>query len=221
MTPQQLTRGMHGVIEPLHAIVYFAADVHERYAELGLEPRGQGYIAGRSAPMGPVGPHLAASVFYNFNPAMFHAALPATWDAVSPAQVLDARAAGHRGGLRTGRRPYRGAGRGHRACRPGGRCVFVRGSTTGCRQRRRVVTGYAIRGPVPTVDRAARVSGGWSHCRAADRTGRTGRGSRALRGLAGRHLHAVPAEVAPLGRGGVERCGVRADRSRVVGRRGH
>ena len=79
MTPQDLTRGMHGVIEPLHAIVYFAADVHERYAELGLDPRGQGYIAGRSAPMGPVGPHLAASVFYNFNPAMFHAALPATW----------------------------------------------------------------------------------------------------------------------------------------------
>ncbi|MEE8603662.1 SCO6745 family protein [Euzebya tangerina] len=94
MTPAELARAMHGVIEPVHAILYFAAEVQERYAVMGLEPRGQGYIAGRAAPMGPVGPEVAAATFYNFNPLLFQQALPATWSVASPDDLLTARAAG-------------------------------------------------------------------------------------------------------------------------------
>jgi hypothetical protein len=92
LTPADLARAMHGVIEPFHAIAYFAQEVMDGYEALGLEPRGQGYVAGRCAPMGPIGPEAAAAVFYNFNPALMGFALPAAWSIASPAAVLDARA---------------------------------------------------------------------------------------------------------------------------------
>ncbi|MGI9016601.1 MAG: SCO6745 family protein [Euzebya sp.] len=88
----QLARAMHGVIEPFHSILYFAKEAMDGYEGLGLEPRGQGYVAGRTAPLGAVGPAAAAAVFYNFNPALFDFALPAAWDTASPEQVLRVRA---------------------------------------------------------------------------------------------------------------------------------
>lgn len=87
-----LARAMHGIIEPFHAILYFAPEAVQGWKRLGLEPRGQGYVAGRAAPLGAVGPRVAAAIFYNFNPAMFDAALPAAWELATPAQVLAARA---------------------------------------------------------------------------------------------------------------------------------
>lgn len=87
-----LARAMHGIIEPFHAILYFAPEAVQGWERLGLEPRGQGYVAGRAAPLGAVGPRVAAAIFYNFNPAMFDAALPAAWELATPAQVLAARA---------------------------------------------------------------------------------------------------------------------------------
>ncbi len=86
-----LARAMHGVIEPIHAILYFGDEVMAAWTALGLEPRAQGYVAGRTAPMGPIGPDAAAAVFYNFNPALFHYTLPAVWDIAEPAKVLTAR----------------------------------------------------------------------------------------------------------------------------------
>lgn len=91
-TPATLARAMHGVIEPCHAILYFAPEAVHAWEGLGLEPRGQGYVAGRAAPLGAIGPQTAAAVFYNFNPAMFDAALPAAWDLATPQAVLGARA---------------------------------------------------------------------------------------------------------------------------------
>ncbi|CAN5307443.1 hypothetical protein BH23ACT9_BH23ACT9_07060 [soil metagenome] len=88
---RDLARAMHGVIEPFHAIAYFATEMTDAWEALGLEPRGQGYVAGRAAPMGPVGPDAAAAVFYNFNPALFGFALPAAWDVATPQQVIEAR----------------------------------------------------------------------------------------------------------------------------------
>ncbi len=87
-----LARAMHGIIEPFHAILYFAPEAVQGWERLGLEPRGQGYVAGRAAPLGAVGPQVAAAMFYNFNPAMFDAALPAAWELATPAKVLAARA---------------------------------------------------------------------------------------------------------------------------------
>lgn len=83
---------MHGLIEPVHSILYFAPEATQAYEKLGLEPRGQGYVAGRAAPLGPVGPDTVTAVFFNFNPAMIAAALPAAWQTTTPAAVLAARA---------------------------------------------------------------------------------------------------------------------------------
>ncbi|MEU4625642.1 hypothetical protein AB0G04_37425 [Actinoplanes sp. NPDC023801] len=78
------------VAEPLHGLIYFAPEAHERYADLGLDPR-SGYFASRSAAMGPVGAGPVVAAFYNFNPALVTRALPAAWDRTAPAAVLAAR----------------------------------------------------------------------------------------------------------------------------------
>lgn len=84
-------RAVHTVTELVHAIAYLCPDVQDEFEALGLEPRGQGYVAGRAAPMGAVGPELAIATFYNFNPALHRYALPAAWDIASPDEVLAAR----------------------------------------------------------------------------------------------------------------------------------
>lgn len=94
LTPSQIARALHGVVEPFHAIAYFAPEVASGYEALGLEPRWQGYVAGRAAPMGAVGPSTAAAAFYNFNAGMFVHALPGAWSIASPEAVLRARAEG-------------------------------------------------------------------------------------------------------------------------------
>lgn len=91
-TAARRARALHAVIEPIHTTLYFAKDVKDAWEGLGLEPMGQGYVAGRAAPMGPVGPELVTATFFNFNPALASFALPAAWDIASPAKVLEARA---------------------------------------------------------------------------------------------------------------------------------
>lgn len=90
-TEAQIARTMHGVIEPIVNASYFAPESNEAFESIGLEPVAQGYVAGRAAPLGPVGPAVSAAVFFNFNPALHEAALPAAWQIASPQQVLDAR----------------------------------------------------------------------------------------------------------------------------------
>jgi hypothetical protein len=87
-----LARALHGLIEPIHAIGYFAPESAEEYEALGLEPVAQGYVAGRAAAMGPIGPDIARSVFYNFSPQLIGLGVPGAWELASPRQVLDARA---------------------------------------------------------------------------------------------------------------------------------
>lgn len=84
-------RAVHTVTELVHAIAYLCPEVQGEFEALGLEPRGQGYVAGRAAPMGAVGPEMSIATFYNFNPALHRYALPAAWDIASPEQVLAAR----------------------------------------------------------------------------------------------------------------------------------
>lgn len=85
-------RVMHGIIELVHTPLYFARDAKEAWTGIGLEPMAQGYFAGRAAPLGPVGPAVVTAVFCNFSPQLVGLALPAAWEAASPAAVLAARA---------------------------------------------------------------------------------------------------------------------------------
>lgn len=87
-------RALHRVGEAVHAILYFSGEVQARWNALDLQPRSEGYVVGRAAPLGPVGPEVAAATFFNFNPALFHRFLPAAWDKASPTTALSERAAG-------------------------------------------------------------------------------------------------------------------------------
>src|SRR5688572_13408590 len=92
MTPS-LGRRLWQLFEPCHALVYFAPETAQAYAEAGLKGYWMGYFASRSAALGEPGPGLVTALFYNFAPAMVRRALPDAWSFSSPAKVLDARSA--------------------------------------------------------------------------------------------------------------------------------
>ncbi len=77
-------------VEPLHGMIYFAPEAAASYTRLGLDP-GAGYFASRSAAMGAVGADTVIATFFNFNPELVRAAIPAAWEVTSPAAVLEAR----------------------------------------------------------------------------------------------------------------------------------
>jgi len=74
-----LPRAMWKVLEPCHAMIYFAAEARAAYSEAGLKGYWMGYFASRSAAMGPVGPEVVAATFYNFHPRMVARAIPDAW----------------------------------------------------------------------------------------------------------------------------------------------
>lgn len=77
-------------LEPVHGMIYFAPLARAAYRALGV--RGQaGYFASRAAAMGPVPAEVVIATFYNFNPELVHAAIPAAWRSASPEQFLAAR----------------------------------------------------------------------------------------------------------------------------------
>lgn len=87
----KIARHAKASLELLHAMIYFAPEAEDRFTKLGLKPGRMSYYAGRSAAMGPVGAGVVAATFYNFNPVSVAKSIPAAWDIVSPAEVLDAR----------------------------------------------------------------------------------------------------------------------------------
>jgi hypothetical protein len=92
--PTDHARALHGLVEPLHSTLYFAPDVKEEYETLGLEPLAQGYVAGRAAPFGAVGPGVVTATFFNFNPDLIRLGVPSAWEITTPVEVLAARARG-------------------------------------------------------------------------------------------------------------------------------
>ncbi|MFJ8887634.1 hypothetical protein ACIRJR_30080 [Streptomyces sp. NPDC102402] len=87
-------RRMWHLLEPLHAVVYYAPEAFEEAAALGLatDERWPGYFAWRAAPLGAVGADRVTGVFHSFSPAMTGAYVPAGWSVAAPDEVLAARA---------------------------------------------------------------------------------------------------------------------------------
>lgn len=81
----------HRVVEPIHAMVYFAPEGQEEYGAIGIEGGRLPYFASRSAPLGAVGPGLVGATFYYFNPEMVAQSIPRAWQIASPETVLEAR----------------------------------------------------------------------------------------------------------------------------------
>ena len=85
---------MWHLLEPIHAVFWYAPQVFEDAARLGynIAARWPSYFAWRLAPLGAAGPRLAASACYSFSPDMVATYVPAAWAVASPQQVLAARA---------------------------------------------------------------------------------------------------------------------------------
>ncbi|MGO9856613.1 MAG: SCO6745 family protein [Acidimicrobiales bacterium] len=77
-------------LEPLHGMVYFVPEAAEAYERLGITGRA-GYFASRAAPMGAVQADVVVSTFFNFNPDLVQAAIPASWVIAAPAALVTAR----------------------------------------------------------------------------------------------------------------------------------
>ena len=93
---RELARRAWSHLEVVHAVGIFGPDVMEAHGEGGIEDPISGYVAARVAPVGAVGPEVAAALFHSFAPAAMRRALPATWELMSPAQLIEVtrRAAG-------------------------------------------------------------------------------------------------------------------------------
>ncbi|MER5735457.1 MULTISPECIES: hypothetical protein [unclassified Streptomyces] len=96
-------RQMWHLLEPLHALHYYAPEAFEEAAALGYATgeRWPAYFAWRAAPLGAVGAERVASAFYSFDPATVARYVPGAWDVAAPGDVLAAR-------LRAVDRTYRG-----------------------------------------------------------------------------------------------------------------
>ncbi len=95
-----LARRFWEALEPIHAVVYFAAEPADAARRIGLRGFWMGYFAGRVAPLGPVPPEAVAAMAYGFAPAMVARAIPDAWRFADPAVVVDARITGAAGALR-------------------------------------------------------------------------------------------------------------------------
>lgn len=84
-------RRLWKVLEPYHAITYFAPDTRKATDALGLRGGWMSYFACRAAPLGAVGAELVTAVFYNFHPSMVARAIPDAWNFATPSQLLAAR----------------------------------------------------------------------------------------------------------------------------------
>lgn len=86
--------------EPIHEVTYFTPEARAAADGLGLRGFWMGYFALRAAPMGPVGPAVAATSFFGFHPYRVARALPDAWMYTHPDDALQARLSGVDAALR-------------------------------------------------------------------------------------------------------------------------
>lgn len=78
-------------VEPIHGMIYFAAEADDGYAAVGIKGNRTGYFASRSAAFGRVPAEVVIATFYNFHPGLVRRCIPAAWDQAAPAEILAAR----------------------------------------------------------------------------------------------------------------------------------
>ncbi|TRV77536.1 hypothetical protein FKN01_15710 [Streptomyces sp. 130] len=86
-------RQLWHLLEPVHAVLYYAPEAYEEAAALGyaVDERWPSYFAWRAAPRGAAGADRVGKTFYSFSPRMVGAYVPAVWTVASPDAVLAAR----------------------------------------------------------------------------------------------------------------------------------
>jgi hypothetical protein len=99
MAVPSVARRLWSLFEPVHAVSYFTAQAGAPFEAAGLRGYWRRYFAGRSAPLGAVGPGPVTAAFFGFAPPMVARALPDVWSRISPQAALAARLAGARAAL--------------------------------------------------------------------------------------------------------------------------
>ncbi|WP_020137845.1 SCO6745 family protein [Streptomyces sp. 351MFTsu5.1] len=89
-------RRLWHLLEPLHAVLYYAPEVFEEAAALGYDTaeRWPSYFPLRAAPLGPAGAGRVASAFYSFSPRMVAEHMDSAWAVAGPDAVKAARLRG-------------------------------------------------------------------------------------------------------------------------------
>ena len=87
------SRRLWTVLEPLHAVVYFAPEVRAAGKAIGLKGFWDTYFAFRAAPLGAVGAGAVTGLFAGFEPGMVGRSLPSAWSRASVDACLAARSA--------------------------------------------------------------------------------------------------------------------------------
>lgn len=89
-------RRLWHLLEPLHAVLYYAPEVFEEAAALGYDTRERwpSYFPLRAAPLGPVGAERVASAFYSFSPSVVAEHMDSAWAVAGPDAVSAARLRG-------------------------------------------------------------------------------------------------------------------------------
>ena len=82
------------MLEPIHALTYFAPESRAAFEAVGLRGFWRGYFGGRLAPLGAVDAPVATAVLFGFARAMVARGVPDVWSRAEPAAVLEARLAG-------------------------------------------------------------------------------------------------------------------------------
>lgn len=100
MAEASTARGLWRLIEPIHAVTYFAPEAIAAFRDVGYRGFWMGYFAGRAAPLGPASPELVHALFYNFSFERVARALPDAWTCASPGVALEARERGAATALR-------------------------------------------------------------------------------------------------------------------------
>lgn len=95
-----VARTLWQLLEPIHAVGYFAPEPREALKQAGYRGFWMGYFAGRAAPLGTAGPELVHALFYNFSFERVAHALPSAWEFAPPSAAIDARTAGSVAALR-------------------------------------------------------------------------------------------------------------------------
>jgi hypothetical protein len=80
------------VLEPVHALTYFAEESRAAADAAGLKGWWMGYFAFRAAPLGPVPASVVRATFYNFHRSRVERAIPDAWELASIGTLLAARA---------------------------------------------------------------------------------------------------------------------------------
>jgi hypothetical protein len=98
--PAPLARRLWVLLEPLHAVTYFAPEARAAFEAAGLRGFWRGYFAGRAAPLGGVEAAPVTALFNVFALAMVARALPDVWSRATPEAALGARVEGATAALR-------------------------------------------------------------------------------------------------------------------------